>query len=1042
MAFDKDGTWIAKTREELDGFVDSLNTEEREVPTDIQQHIDALGKKILEGNSALIRANKNTAKGINAVLVKGVRPIDIVIPVYGGLQVLIPCLQSVQARTRWPHKIIIVDDCSPDNATKHWLSKWAEANPDHTVIFNKKNRGFAATVNRGIEAGENPYICVLNSDVIVTVGWITKMVIALEADERNKIVNPCTNNTALINIPLQPGYDYNDMNRAFELLSPHDYPEIMPTGFCFMMARQLIDDIGTFDEGYGSYGEETDFWMRTITRIHQGQVGNWRAVLADDTYLFHERGSSFNVLGEEEHMGHRKSGASRFHSIWPGFKAWQSTFDTKKTLHSLRLPVAEDIIKKKSPRYSVCFVVYSTEEACGGMKVISDIVNQLNEMNVEAKVAHVRRDPSLSVNPLPQLRTAPIVFEGVPDFVQNFEERVFNKGIVIAATGELMAAVASVTANNPKLTSLHFSQSDDTSIAPTVEMRKSITQANKLADYTITNSKWVETKMAKSVEVSGSVSIGFDNLMFYPKGRDQGDERLTLLVSLGNVMYPFKGNERGIDLCKELYAMCKENKKEIRILAAGVEAVPNAPYIIGLGVLNQTRFAKILGTEADVYCDPAKNHSYGLPSLEAMASGVVPVCWNNKGITEYATDGLDAVIVPNKTTSKALAERVFNLLFNEPKRFKQLQEEGSKTAGRLSRGNGVADFIQLMEKTLDLSITPKKIAVITPHLRKYGGPTTILDMANLLHDAGHNVALYTIYPDISPSIQKLSKVPVRVDWQNIPPCDVLISNSDNEHNKQFIEMAHIKKKIMLKLSHNKRFQALEANSLDLKWDAVVTSTDWLKEATENVTEGWEYKTQPAKRVGWYHYGHPLFNTTADRRNFGNKEKGMTIGTLIHNHPLKGTSEAIQVMQAMGQKYPGKFQFVGVGEVIEFGKTKPKWMNYVLNATRDEMAQVMRQVDVWLIASHTEGLGRMTLEAMSSGCAIVSTSTGAEFLRDGENCLLAKVGDVNGLTACVDNLYLNTEFKEKLVEASYKTAVESADPEVYIKSWNKIIGDLF
>jgi len=294
----------------------------------------------------------------------------------------------------------------------------------------------------------------------------------------------------------------------------------------------------------------------------------------------------------------------------------------------------------------------------------------------------------------------------------------------------------------------------------------------------------------------------------------------------------------------------------------------------------------------------------------------------------------------------------------------------------------------------------------------------------------------------SPAVQKLAKVPIMVDWQNIPPCDVLISNSDNEHNKEFTEMAHIKKKIMFKLSHNERFQSLEADSLNLKWDAVATSTQWLKEATEKVTDGWKYNTQPASRVGWYHYGHDTFNTTADRRNFGDNKKGITIGTLIHAHPLKGTDEALQVMQAVAQKYPNKFQLVGVGEVPDFAKHKPKWLNYVLNPSRNEMSQVMKQVDIWIIASHTEGLGRMTLEAMSSWCAVVSTDTGAEFLEDGKNCLLAKVGNVTDLTKAVETLYLNTEFKQDIVIASYATAMAAADSKQYVKNWNKLIGDLF
>ncbi len=1042
--FDKKGNWVGKTKEEVDKFVSSLDEEAFAIPKELQNQIQALGNQVLGANSALVKSNKSRTAAQTNILRKGVKPVDIIVPVYGGLHVLAPCLSSIMQRTGWPYRIIVVDDASPDYGTRGWLQAWSKEHPDHLVIFNKKNRGFAASVNRGIEAGENEYICVLNSDVLVTTGWLRKLVMAHETDpEHNKIVNPCTNNTAVINVPLQEGYDYNDMNRAFEKLASHGYPEIMPTGFCFFMPRSLINDIGTFDEGYVSYGEETDMWMRCITRIHKGQVTNWKAVLADDTYIFHERGTSFSVMGNEEHMGFRKSGAARFHGIWPGYKTWAKSFDVKKALAALRAPIAEDLIKKENPRYHICFAVFSTEN-CGGMKVIADIVNHLNEIGIDAKVAHIKRDPKMKKNVLPALRSEPIVFEGIPDFINNFKDRVFSEGIVVAGTGELMPPVAAVTTNTPKLTSLHFSQSDDLAISPTKQMKASIKNANMLADFTITNSKWTAKKMKKEHKVHGSISPGYDNLMFFPKGREEGDERPTVLVSLGNLVYPFKGHDRGIEMCQHLHKMCRENKKEIRILANGVDSVAGAPYITGLGVMPQTRFAKVLGTEVDVYVDPAKNHSYGLPSLEAMASGAVPVCWNNKGILEYATNDVDAIILNNKTVPEVMAERIYNLLFLEPKRMEQLREAGQKTVRKLSRQEGVLNFVGLLEKTLNLGIEPKNIAIVTPHLRKHGGPTTILNTANLLQKAGHNVCLYTQhFNDIDPIIQKSCEVPLRVDWQNIPPCDLLITNSDNEHNQRFIEMDHIKKKVMLKLSHNPRFQVLEADSLKLKWDGIATSTQWLKDVCENVTEGWEYDTHKnAKRVGWYHYGHKTFSEVATRRRFGNKEIGLTLGTLIHQHPLKGSTEALRVMETMAHKYPGKLQLVGVGEVVAFAKQKPDWLNYVLSPSREEMAHIMSQVDIWIIASHSEGLGRMTLEAMSAGCAIVSTDTGAEFLKDGKNCMLAKIGDVDGLTECVDKLYHKTELKESLVADSFKTAQEAADPTEYMKNWNKIIGDLF
>jgi GT2 family glycosyltransferase len=1044
MSFNSKGEWIPKTQEEVDKFVEGLDmTNITVIPPEVQWRLNALGAKVIEDGKAVVQLNKNVSTAVTSLLETGVEPVDIVIPVYGGLHVLTECLASIQQRTTWPYRIILVDDCSPDELTKVWLGKWLENNPQHKVLYNKKNRGFAATVNRGVEAGTAPYVCVLNSDTLVTPGWLFKMVLALKADERNKIVNPCTNNTALIGIPLQEGHDFNDMNRALELSSTHQYPEVMPTGFCFMFERAIIDEIGLFDEGYVSYGEESDYWMRCITRIVEGKVARWRAVLADDTYIWHERGTSFSVMGDEEHMGFRRSGSARFKTTWPSFKECFKAYDHDNALKTLRSPIAEHLIAKEAPRYKIAFVVYSTEN-CGGMAVISDLVNFLNEINVEAKVVRIKRDPKQGDPLLPSLRSAPVVFkEGVPGFLAGFEERVFKEGFVVAGTGELMPHVVDLTRNKPNLTAVHFSQSDDASISPSKQLAKAIKKANKTTKHTFTNSKWVAKKMGEYTKVHGSVSVGFNDRMFYPRGRQDGDERKTVLISLGNEVYPFKGHARGVELARHLQRLAKEGGEELRILGVGIDMVPDCHFIVGLGILNQTKFADVLGREVDVYVDPAHNHSYGLPSLEAMASGVIPVCWNNKGINEYATNDIDSVIFPNKTEPLLVAERIYNLLFKEPKRFEALREAGQVTSRKHRRSERLVDFVNLFEKTMDLVPNRKKIAVITPHLRKYGGPTTILDIAHLLQDLGHDVTLYTIHPDISPAIQKGCKVPIRVDWQKIPPCDLLITNSDNEHNKEFVAMDQIKKKVMLKLSHNQRFQSLETDSLNLKWDAIVTSTDWLRKACMKVTEGWEYKThRNVRRIGWYHYAHPTFDRPQNARNFGDlATSNMVIGTLIHAHPLKGTNEALQTMMALAQKYPGKLAFVGVGEMPEFGKAKPPWLHYEQSPTRETMAQIMAQTDIWLTASHTEGLGRMTLEAMSSGCAVVATDTGAEFLKDGKNCAIVPVGSVNDMTKQAERLMQKPQLRRDFITEGYATAAEAADSSEYKQGWKKLIGDL-
>lgn len=1035
--------WRDPSEKEVAEFQDKLlnpvrdKTDISELPSSIQSKLDRFVTDNLAGTRLLYNANSTVSKSLRSLVNKNpqLNAVDIILPVYGGLHVLKPCLESVKNRTVWPYRLIVVDDCSPDEKTKSWLKEWGQDNPEHFVLFNKKNRGFAATVNRGITYGTNPYICVLNSDVLVTQNWLTKLILALEADEKNKIVNPVTNNTAVINVPIQSGASYLDMNRAIERLSARRYPEIMPTGFCFMFHRKLIDDIGEFDEAYGSYGEETDLWMRAITHVKEGgEYAQWRAVLADDTYLFHERGSSFNILGEDEHMGIRKSGSSRFHQIWPAFRSWQKSFDVDGALGSLRREIPETILENSESPYNVAFVVYSTEY-CGAMRYIADIVNELNERNVNAKVVRIQRQPNSSKKVLSELRSAPVHFDSITDFVQSFGDRVFNKGVVIAATAELANIVSAVCKYKSGLKPALFAQSDDIAISPTPEVAESMEKAIKEIKNVISGSDLLESKMKKlGVNSLGAVKPGVDTDIFYERNRELGDDRPTVLFSL-RPGYPFRGLERGIHTAQELWRLARRHKKEIRILAYGATSVSNAPYIICLGQLTQSRLAHVLGTEVDIFCDPSHVHSYGLPSIEAMRSGAVPVCWDNGGINEYANNDT-AIINPSSASPNVVANKIFNLLFDEEtlKKKKKYCLQINQT-----RKEGVNKFISLLEKGFKLKGDSKKISIITPHLRKHGGPTTILHTANELSSKGHDVSIHTIYTDINPEVVKISKVPINLNWKRLPDSDVLITNSDNPYNEHFSQMKNVKKKILLKLSHNERFKELEEKSLQLDWDSIVTSTNWLKEACEHPLEGWNHPPKKAERVGWFHYGHELFNCPPEGKQEG---PVLFIGTLVHHHPLKGTNEAIRALTSIKRNFGDKVGIVGVGEWQDFVQQRPPWMQYYYNPNRQQMADYMKKINIWVSASHTEGLGRLALEAMSSSCSCVLTDTNAEFAKDNENCILVPNNNMESLVAGITSLLVDQDLRKRIAKEGYKTAKEYADISDYSNNLERIIEGLF
>jgi glycosyltransferase involved in cell wall biosynthesis/GT2 family glycosyltransferase len=959
------------------------------------------------------------------------------LPIYGSIHIARKCIKSVLERTEWPYNLTIVDDAS-DGFTVEWLKR--QKFPKNVkVLFNNKNRGFAATVNRGIKFTTSPYVCLLNSDVLVTPRWLTKMVMALESSPRNVIVNPITNNTALINVSSQEGADYMSMNQAFEMTSQHKYPEIMPTGFCFLFRRELISRIGLFDEGFENFGEESDYWMKSITHLYNGYYMKYKAVLADDTYLFHERGASFSTLGDKKHMELRHQASGRFHKIWPQFRMWMSSNDPKKVMAPYRKKFGRKALFKKRAEYRICWAVRATS-MCGGMKYIADIVNEINERGGDAKVALVKRDSKSPVVVIPELRSAPLIFDSEEEFIKTFAQRVFKKGVVVSAISELAHVVGDLCKENPELMGVNHVQSYDPMISQNEEQKLMAFQASTILPHTITNSEWISSTFREThkVEPIATVHPGIDRTLFYPRGRDKGDDRATILLTL-NKSYDFKGYKRGVMLAQYLNSIALQNKVELRIMAYGVDTVPEAPCIIGLGELTQPRLAHLLGTEVDIFIDPAHYHSYGLPNLEAMASGVPVFGWDNIGINEYGKDGKNCVIVPNDTEPKEAALKVFKLLVSVDSRV-ELAKEALITLKDHDRDLSVDKFIKELELNLGLSFPKRKVVFVSPHLRKHGGPTTIIHAANELSKKGHDVSLSCVYPDINPEVTLLSKVPISLDVNKIPPCDVLIVNSDNPDSKFFSSLEQAKHKILFKMSHNARFKELEEAGLVHPWDKVITTTQWLTDVCKNPTEGWNYSpVENAERVGWYHYSHPHFNCPPKSRKYGNSDTSFIITTLIHHHPMKGTKDVIQVLDRLRRKY--SLECVGVGEVPPDNLVLPKWLNYQYSPNRDRMAEILRQTDIWVGASHTEGLGRMALEAMSCSVSCILSDTGAEFAEDGENCLLYPVGDLEKMEKTIEVILEDTDLFKKICTNANKTAAKYSNPTSFTKKLERIIHEI-
>jgi len=219
--------------------------------------------------------------------------VKIIIPVYGGRQVVAECLASVCASVPQNVEIIVIDDASPDDSLRADLDGLANSGAI-TLLRNAENIGFPASVNRGITVAADHDVIVLNSDTIVFPGWLERMRAHAETYPQYATITPLSNAGSIASYPAveEPKCPRDRAELRDELAATINAKAIVeaPTGvgFCMFMRRAAIDQVGDFDEYLFSlgYGEENDFCMRT-------SACGWKHGIACDIYVLHHGGMSF-----------------------------------------------------------------------------------------------------------------------------------------------------------------------------------------------------------------------------------------------------------------------------------------------------------------------------------------------------------------------------------------------------------------------------------------------------------------------------------------------------------------------------------------------------------------------------------------------------------------------------------------------------------------------------------------------------------------------------------------------------------------------------
>ncbi len=225
------------------------------------------------------------------------------------------CAASLLVHTHPRHELIFVDNGSTDG-TPQWLQDLARRENRVRVILNAENRGFAAGNNQGISAARGDHVLLLNNDTVVTPGWLDTLLAALARHPRAGLFGPVTNNISgaqkLARVrydqPTCTGLDRFAASRAVRFAG-RTTPLLCAVGFCLLIRRRVIEEIGGLDEGFGQGNyEDTDYCLRAF-------LADWRALMVEDSFVHHFGSRSF-VAGKIDYATQIESRFAIFKRKW------------------------------------------------------------------------------------------------------------------------------------------------------------------------------------------------------------------------------------------------------------------------------------------------------------------------------------------------------------------------------------------------------------------------------------------------------------------------------------------------------------------------------------------------------------------------------------------------------------------------------------------------------------------------------------------------------------------------------------------------------
>jgi len=227
--------------------------------------------------------------------------MSIIVAVHDAPAATRRCLASLE--TYAPEaEIIIVDDASSLVETSNLIGDFSGRNK-WKIVNHEKPLGHSAACGAGASLATRPYLCLLNSDTVVTPWCWRRVKEVFESDQKIGAAGPSTSrskNPQTLPLPATCLSYWNDnqiCSFANRLLTECSEPVVVDltwvSGFAFFIRRNLWEELGGFDRNLPDYGNEVELCKRVVEK-------GYRNVWIRNSYIHHFFHQSYgNMIGDD-----------------------------------------------------------------------------------------------------------------------------------------------------------------------------------------------------------------------------------------------------------------------------------------------------------------------------------------------------------------------------------------------------------------------------------------------------------------------------------------------------------------------------------------------------------------------------------------------------------------------------------------------------------------------------------------------------------------------------------------------------------------------